>query len=40
MLVRINIRSFIQALKHGLYSVIGVLPGEDRAAFEQLRRDK
>src|SRR6516164_4271134 len=27
------------ALKHGLYSVTGVLPGEDRAAFEQLRRD-
>jgi hypothetical protein len=27
------------ALKHGLYSVIGILPGEDRAAFEKLRRD-
>jgi len=27
------------ALKHGAYSVTGVLPGEDRAAFEQLRRD-
>src|SRR6516164_2036432 len=27
------------ALKHGLYSVTGVLPGEDRAALEQLRRD-
>jgi hypothetical protein len=24
------------ALKHGAYSVTGVLPGEDRAAFEQL----
>ena len=27
------------ALKHGAYSVTGVLPGEDRAAFEQLLRD-
>jgi hypothetical protein len=27
------------ALKHGAYSVTCVLPGEDRAAFEQLRRD-
>jgi hypothetical protein len=27
------------ALKHGLYSVIGVLPGEDRAAFEKLSRN-
>jgi len=27
------------ALKHGAYSVTGFLPGEDRAAFEKLRRD-
>src|SRR5262245_64517402 len=26
------------ALKHGAYSSLGVLPGEDRAEFEKLRR--
>ena len=27
------------ALKHGAYSAIAVLPGENRAEFEKLRRD-
>jgi hypothetical protein len=32
-------KKFHPALKHGAYSVTGLLPGEDRTAFEKLRRD-
>jgi hypothetical protein len=33
-----RIRRLPPALKHGGYSVIGLLPGEDRSAFERLHR--
>jgi hypothetical protein len=34
-----RVKKLYPALKHGGYSVIGLLPGEDAAAFEQLHRD-
>src|SRR5690242_3592569 len=34
-----RVKKLHPALKHGAYSAIGLLPGEDRATFEKLRRD-
>jgi hypothetical protein len=34
-----RVKKLYPALKHGGYSVIGLLPGEDAAAFEQLHRE-
>ena len=38
MTVRPRLREAHPALKHGVYSTNTVLPGEDRAAFEELLR--
>ena len=35
----IRVKKLFPALKHGAYSATGLLPGEDRAAFEKLHRD-
>jgi hypothetical protein len=35
----VRVKKLHPALKHGGYSVIGLLPGEDAAAFEQLHRE-
>jgi hypothetical protein len=35
----VRVKKLNPALKHGGYSVIGLLPGEDAAAFEQLHRE-
>ncbi len=35
----VRVKKLHPALKHGAYSATGLLPGEDRAAFEKLRRD-
>jgi hypothetical protein len=35
----VRIKKLHPALKHGAYSATGLLPGENRAAFEKLRRD-
>jgi hypothetical protein len=34
-----RVKKLHPALKYGAYSVAGLLPGEDRAAFDKLRRD-
>jgi hypothetical protein len=34
-----RVKKLYPALKHGVYSATGLLPGEDRAAFEKLRQD-
>jgi hypothetical protein len=34
-----RVKKLLPALKHGAYSATGFLPGEDRAAFEELRCD-
>ena len=35
----VRVKKLSPALKHGGYSATGLLPGEDRAAFEKLHRD-
>jgi hypothetical protein len=35
----VRVKKLYPALKHGGYSVTGLLPGEDAAAFEQLHRE-
>jgi hypothetical protein len=35
----VRLKKLYPALKHGGYSVTGLLPGEDAAAFEQLHRE-
>jgi hypothetical protein len=35
----VRVKKLHPALKHGGYSAIGLIPGEDAAAFEQLHRD-
>jgi hypothetical protein len=35
-----RVKKLYPALKHGGYSVLGLLPGEDRAAFEKLHREE
>jgi hypothetical protein len=37
--VGVRVKKLYPALKHGGYSATGLLPGEDRAAFEKLHRD-
>jgi len=37
--VGVRVKKLYPALKHGGYSATGLLPGEDRAAFQKLHRD-
>jgi hypothetical protein len=37
--VGVRVKKLFPALKHGGYSALGLLPGEDRAAFEKLHRE-
>ena len=36
--MRNRVKKLCPALKHGGYSALGLLPGEDRTAFEQLHQ--
>jgi hypothetical protein len=37
--MRVRVKKLHPALKHGGYAATGVLPGEDRVAFEKLSKD-